>query len=53
LQSGFFFIKFDQQQQQQPAAHSNDAEFEYIDIKDFNLPLLDESVPPSQGQYSK
>jgi NAD(P)H-dependent FMN reductase len=32
---------------------SNDAEFEYIDIKDFNLPLLDEPVPPSQGQYSK
>jgi NAD(P)H-dependent FMN reductase len=32
---------------------SNDAEFEYIDIKDFNLPLLDEPIPPSQGQYSK
>jgi NAD(P)H-dependent FMN reductase len=30
-----------------------DAEFEYVDIKDFNLPLLDEPVPPSQGQYSK
>ncbi len=28
-------------------------EFEYIDIKDFNLPLLDEPIPPSQGQYSK
>jgi NAD(P)H-dependent FMN reductase len=33
--------------------NSNDAEFEYIDIKDSNLPLLDESIPPSQGQYSK
>jgi len=30
-----------------------DAEFQFVDIKDFNLPLLDEPVPPSQGQYSK
>jgi NAD(P)H-dependent FMN reductase len=30
-----------------------DAEFELVDIKDFNLPLLDEPVPPSLGQYSK
>jgi NAD(P)H-dependent FMN reductase len=30
-----------------------DAEYEYVDIKDFNLPLLDEPVPPSRGQYSK
>jgi NAD(P)H-dependent FMN reductase len=30
-----------------------DAEYEFVDIKDFNLPLLDEPVPPSQGQYSK
>jgi NAD(P)H-dependent FMN reductase len=30
-----------------------DAEFEFVDIKDFNLPLLDEPIPPSQGQYSK
>jgi len=29
-----------------------DAEFELVDIADFNLPLLDESVPPSMGQYS-
>jgi NAD(P)H-dependent FMN reductase len=28
------------------------AEFEVVDIKDFNLPLLDEPVPPSMGQYS-
>ena len=28
-----------------------DAEFEFVDIKDFNLPLLDEPIPPSQGQY--
>ena len=31
----------------------NDAEFELVDIEDFNLPLLDEPVPPSMGQYSK
>lgn len=29
------------------------AEYELVDIKDFNLPLLDESVPPSMGQYEK
>ena len=29
------------------------AQFELVDIKDFNLPLLDEPVPPSMGQYSK
>jgi NAD(P)H-dependent FMN reductase len=28
-------------------------EFEYVDIKDFNLPLLDEPIPPSQGKYTK
>jgi NAD(P)H-dependent FMN reductase len=30
-----------------------EAEFELIDIKEFNLPLLDEPVPPAKGQYSK
>jgi NAD(P)H-dependent FMN reductase len=30
-----------------------DAEFELVDIRDFNLPLLDEPVPSSMGQYSK
>ena len=35
------------------AKKREDAEFEYIDIADFNLPLLDEPVPPSMGQYSK
>jgi NAD(P)H-dependent FMN reductase len=29
-----------------------DAEFELVDIKDYNLPLLDEPIPPSLGQYS-
>src|SRR5207253_5839532 len=35
------------------AKKRSDAEFELVDIKDFNLPLLDEPVPPSMGQYSK
>lgn len=35
------------------AQKRNDAQFELIDLKDFNLPLLDEPVPPSMGQYSK
>jgi hypothetical protein len=35
------------------AQQRSDAEFELVDIKAFNLPLLDEPVPPSQGQYSQ
>src|SRR6478736_4284346 len=35
------------------AQKRTDAEFEVVDIQDFNLPLLDEPVPPSLGQYSK
>ncbi len=31
----------------------NDATFELVDIQDFNLPLLDEPIPPSMGKYSK
>jgi NAD(P)H-dependent FMN reductase len=30
-----------------------DAEFELVDIQTFNLPLLDEPVPPSMRQYTK
>jgi NAD(P)H-dependent FMN reductase len=30
-----------------------DAEFEIVDIEDYKLPLLDEPIPPSMGQYSK
>jgi NAD(P)H-dependent FMN reductase len=30
-----------------------DAQVELVDIKDYELPLLDEPVPPSRGQYSK
>src|SRR5687768_7921305 len=35
------------------AVKRKDALFELVDIKDFNLPLLDEPVPPSMGKYSK
>src|SRR5205085_1317119 len=37
----------------QVAKKRSDAEFELVDIKNFNLPLLDEPVPPIMGQYSK
>jgi NAD(P)H-dependent FMN reductase len=30
-----------------------DADYELVDIKAFNLPLLDEPIPPSQGKYSQ
>jgi NAD(P)H-dependent FMN reductase len=35
------------------AKKRNHAAFELVDIQDFKLPLLDEPVPPSMGQYSK
>jgi NAD(P)H-dependent FMN reductase len=35
------------------AALRQDAEFEVVDILDYDLPLLDEPVPPSRGKYSK
>lgn len=35
------------------AKNRKDAEFELIDLKEVNLPLLDEGVPPSMGQYEK
>jgi NAD(P)H-dependent FMN reductase len=35
------------------ASKRSDASYELVDIQDFNLPLLDEPVPPSMGQYSK
>lgn len=34
------------------AAKRGDAAFELVDIKDFNLPLLDEPTPPSRQQYT-
>src|SRR5882672_4382248 len=35
------------------ANQRSDAEYELVDIAEFNLPHLDEPVPPSLGQYSK
>ena len=35
------------------ARKRNDAEIELVDIQDFDLPLLDEPMPPSMGQYSR
>lgn len=35
------------------AVKRGDAEYELVDIAEYNLPLLDEPVPPSMGQYSK
>src|SRR5437879_5892931 len=35
------------------AQKRSDAEFELVDIKDYNLPLLDEPMPPMMGQYSQ
>jgi NAD(P)H-dependent FMN reductase len=37
----------------QQSQKRSDAEYELVDIQDFDLPLLDEPVPPSMGQYSK
>ena len=34
------------------AQKRSDAEFELVDIKDFNLPLLDEPLSPRMGQYT-
>jgi NAD(P)H-dependent FMN reductase len=34
------------------AQKRSDAEFELVDIKDFNLPLLDEPMSPMMGQYT-
>jgi len=31
----------------------SDAEFELVDIKDYDLPLLDEPVPAATQDYSK
>ncbi len=35
----------------QLASTRKDAEFELVDIKDYNLPLLDEPIPASMNQY--
>ena len=35
------------------AKKRKDAEFELVDIGDYDLPLLEEPVPPSMGQYAQ
>jgi NAD(P)H-dependent FMN reductase len=35
------------------AKQRGDAEFELVDLLDYNLPHLDEAVPPAMGQYSQ
>ncbi|WP_309080575.1 NAD(P)H-dependent oxidoreductase [Zhihengliuella sp.] len=35
------------------AAQRNDADFELVDLADQGLPLLDEPMPPSLGEYTK
>ena len=35
------------------AKQRGDADYEIVDIRDYNLPLLDEPTPPSMGQYSQ
>jgi NAD(P)H-dependent FMN reductase len=35
------------------AKQRGDAEFELVDLLDYNLPHLDEAVPPSLGRYSQ
>lgn len=35
------------------AKSRTDADFELVDLRDFNLPLLDEPMPPSMGKYTK
>ncbi|MBB6569236.1 NAD(P)H-dependent oxidoreductase [Kribbella sandramycini] len=35
------------------AAKRLDAEFELVDLKDYDLPLLDEPMPAALGQYSR
>lgn len=37
----------------QNARQKTDADFELVDIANFDLPLLDEPAPPSLGQYTK
>lgn len=35
------------------AKERKDAAFELLDLRDYDLPLLDEPIPPSQEKYSK
>ena len=35
------------------ASKRSDAQYELVDIAEYDLPLLDEALPPSRGQYQK
>lgn len=35
------------------ASKRDDADYELVDIAEFDLPLLDEAIPPSQDKYQK
>ena len=35
------------------ASRRGDAHYELVDLKDFDLPLLDEPIPASQGKYTQ
>ena len=35
------------------ASRRRDADFELVDIAEYDLPLLDEPIPPALGQYSR
>ncbi|HYF60466.1 MAG TPA: NAD(P)H-dependent oxidoreductase [Burkholderiaceae bacterium] len=37
----------------QIASKRSDARYELVDLQDFDLPLLDEPMPPAMGQYTK
>lgn len=37
----------------QIAQRRGDAEYELVDIKDFELPLFDEPIPPAMGRYQQ
>lgn len=37
----------------QTQKYDDETKFELVDIADLHLPLLDESIPPSQGKYEK
>ena len=45
--------EFEQYLEEELAKNREDADFELIDIVYYNLPLLDEPIPPLMGQYTK
>ncbi len=45
--------EFEQYLEEELAKNREDADFKLIDIVYYNLPLLDEPIPPLIGQYTK